>query len=218
MKELGINIYSLLNEPDQDDYDKLIALAYTFCRFGKIHPFIDGNGHVQLRCSPSWRQSSDTRCRRALPFIRGPSTACLRPPWNSLGGRRQTRSRKSWALSPNISPSSSMGLSMPRASMARSRRPTHREGAPRTGEPDNDVTSRWVGLHEYRAERCNVLSTSRWSALSERYGCRSVRSSPGRLLRAFGNDQLSGQGSSLLSGRPLPLRHRLDAIYHHADR
>ena len=47
MKELGINTYSLLNEPDQNDYDRLIALAYTFCRFGKIHPFIDGNGHVQ---------------------------------------------------------------------------------------------------------------------------------------------------------------------------
>ena len=24
-----------------------MALAYAFCRFGKIHPFIDGNGHVQ---------------------------------------------------------------------------------------------------------------------------------------------------------------------------
>ena len=47
MKELGVNTYSLLNEPNQDDYDKLIALAYTFCRFGKIHPFLDGNGHVQ---------------------------------------------------------------------------------------------------------------------------------------------------------------------------
>ena len=57
MKELGMNTYSLLNEPNQDDsllnepnqddYDKLIALAYTFCRFGKIHPFLDGNGHVQ---------------------------------------------------------------------------------------------------------------------------------------------------------------------------
>ena len=47
MTELGVNTYSLLNEPNQDDYDKLIALAYTFCRFGKIHPFLDGNGHVQ---------------------------------------------------------------------------------------------------------------------------------------------------------------------------
>ena len=47
MKELGINTHSLLNEPDQEGYDKLMALAYTFCRFGKIHPFIDGNGHVQ---------------------------------------------------------------------------------------------------------------------------------------------------------------------------
>ena len=47
MTELRVNTYSLLNEPNQDDYDKLIALAYTFCRFGKIHPFLDGNGHVQ---------------------------------------------------------------------------------------------------------------------------------------------------------------------------
>ena len=47
MTELRVNTYSLLNEPNQDDYDKLIALAYTFSRFGKIHPFLDGNGHVQ---------------------------------------------------------------------------------------------------------------------------------------------------------------------------
>ncbi len=47
MTELRVNTRSLLNVPDQDDYDKLIALAYTFCRFGKIHPFIDGNGPVQ---------------------------------------------------------------------------------------------------------------------------------------------------------------------------
>ena len=47
MQELGINIHSLLNEPNREDYDKLIGLAYAFCRFGKIHPFIDGNGHVQ---------------------------------------------------------------------------------------------------------------------------------------------------------------------------
>lgn len=47
MKELGVNIHSLLNDPDLDDYERLIALAYTFCRFGKIHPFLDGNGHVQ---------------------------------------------------------------------------------------------------------------------------------------------------------------------------
>ena len=47
MTELRLNTRSLLYEPDQEDYDKLIALAYTFCRFGKIHPFLDGNGHVQ---------------------------------------------------------------------------------------------------------------------------------------------------------------------------
>ena len=47
MKELGVNIHSLLNDPDLDDYERLISLTYTFCRFGKIHPFLDGNGHVQ---------------------------------------------------------------------------------------------------------------------------------------------------------------------------
>ena len=47
MTELRVNTVSLLNEPNPDDYDKLIALTYTFCRFGKIHPFLDGNGHVQ---------------------------------------------------------------------------------------------------------------------------------------------------------------------------
>lgn len=30
-----------------NDYDKLVVLAYTFCWFGKTHPFLDGNGHVQ---------------------------------------------------------------------------------------------------------------------------------------------------------------------------
>ena len=47
MKELGVNTHSLLNDPDLDNYERLIALAYIFCRFGKIHPFLDGNGHVQ---------------------------------------------------------------------------------------------------------------------------------------------------------------------------
>ena len=38
---------ALLEDADADDYGKLLALAYTFCWFGKIHPFLDGNGHVQ---------------------------------------------------------------------------------------------------------------------------------------------------------------------------
>ena len=37
----------LLRDVSADDFGKLIALAYTFCWFGKIHPFLDGNGHVQ---------------------------------------------------------------------------------------------------------------------------------------------------------------------------
>ena len=46
MTELQADTRSLLNGAD-DDYEKLAALAYTFSRFGKIHPFRDGNGHVQ---------------------------------------------------------------------------------------------------------------------------------------------------------------------------
>lgn len=37
----------LLQDPEADDFGRLIALTYTFCWFGKIHPFLDGNGHVQ---------------------------------------------------------------------------------------------------------------------------------------------------------------------------
>jgi len=37
----------LLSDKSAKDFGKLIALAYTFCWFGKIHPFLDGNGHVQ---------------------------------------------------------------------------------------------------------------------------------------------------------------------------
>lgn len=47
MAELLKNTHAMLSETDADDYGKLIALTYTFCRFGKIHPFLDGNGHVQ---------------------------------------------------------------------------------------------------------------------------------------------------------------------------
>jgi fido (protein-threonine AMPylation protein) len=36
-----------LGEASTDDYGKLVGLTYTFCCFGKIHPFLDGNGHVQ---------------------------------------------------------------------------------------------------------------------------------------------------------------------------
>lgn len=47
MKKLWVNTVSGLDEPNLDDYRKLLALTYTFCWFGKIHPFLDGNGHVQ---------------------------------------------------------------------------------------------------------------------------------------------------------------------------
>lgn len=47
MDALLENTQSWLGEANTDDYGKLIALTYTFCWFGKIHPFLDGNGHVQ---------------------------------------------------------------------------------------------------------------------------------------------------------------------------
>ncbi|TIQ21929.1 MAG: Fic family protein [Mesorhizobium sp.] len=34
-------------DTNADSFKRLIALTYTFCWFGKIHPFLDGNGHVQ---------------------------------------------------------------------------------------------------------------------------------------------------------------------------
>jgi len=47
MTTLLTNTRALLGDAKADDFGKLIALAYTFCWFGKIHPFLDGNGHVQ---------------------------------------------------------------------------------------------------------------------------------------------------------------------------
>lgn len=37
----------LFGDANADDFGKLIGLTYTFCWFGKIHPFLDGNGHIQ---------------------------------------------------------------------------------------------------------------------------------------------------------------------------
>lgn len=31
----------------ETDFGKLLALTHTFCWFGLIHPFLDGNGHIQ---------------------------------------------------------------------------------------------------------------------------------------------------------------------------
>ena len=47
MAELLKNSRDLLADSNADDFGRLIALTYTFCWFGKIHPFLDGNGHVQ---------------------------------------------------------------------------------------------------------------------------------------------------------------------------
>lgn len=32
---------------EADDYKNLLGLSYVFCWFGSVHPFLDGNGHVQ---------------------------------------------------------------------------------------------------------------------------------------------------------------------------
>lgn len=47
MDQLLQQTRDLLGDESTDDFGKLIALSYTFCWFGKIHPFLDGNGHVQ---------------------------------------------------------------------------------------------------------------------------------------------------------------------------
>lgn len=47
MDQLLQQTRDLLGDDSADDFGKLIALTYTFCWFGKIHPFLDGNGHVQ---------------------------------------------------------------------------------------------------------------------------------------------------------------------------
>jgi fido (protein-threonine AMPylation protein) len=47
MQDLLAETSSLLEDSSADDTGKLIALSYTFCWFGKVHPFLDGNGHIQ---------------------------------------------------------------------------------------------------------------------------------------------------------------------------
>ena len=47
MTTLLANTQALLRDAKADDFGKLVGLTYTFCWFGKIHPFLDGNGHVQ---------------------------------------------------------------------------------------------------------------------------------------------------------------------------
>ncbi|TIX03264.1 MAG: Fic family protein [Mesorhizobium sp.] len=47
MATLLKNSRNLLADTNADNFIRLIALTYTFCWFGKIHPFLDGNGHVQ---------------------------------------------------------------------------------------------------------------------------------------------------------------------------
>lgn len=53
LSEVGICMDKLLTticgwfSESNDDYGKLLALAYAFSWFGKIHPFLDGNGHIQ---------------------------------------------------------------------------------------------------------------------------------------------------------------------------
>lgn len=40
-------LQNCLSGPTPERYSDLITLAYGFCWFGKIHPFLDGNGPVQ---------------------------------------------------------------------------------------------------------------------------------------------------------------------------
>jgi fido (protein-threonine AMPylation protein) len=47
MSAMLTNTRAMLAEYGANDFGKLIALSHTFSWFGKIHPFLDGNGHVQ---------------------------------------------------------------------------------------------------------------------------------------------------------------------------
>lgn len=48
MGQLLEEVQGLLDDKNSEkNYNKLLALAYAFCWFGKIHPFLDGNGHIQ---------------------------------------------------------------------------------------------------------------------------------------------------------------------------
>jgi fido (protein-threonine AMPylation protein) len=47
MSELLRSTHDVLGDTNTEEFGRLIALTYTFCWFGKIHPFLDGNGHVQ---------------------------------------------------------------------------------------------------------------------------------------------------------------------------
>jgi Fic family protein len=39
-------IRDLISTTNSDDrWGKLLIVTYAFCWFGKIHPFLDGNGH-----------------------------------------------------------------------------------------------------------------------------------------------------------------------------
>jgi fido (protein-threonine AMPylation protein) len=47
MAQMLKNSRDILKSKRANDFQNLLALTYTFCWFGKIHPFLDGNGHVQ---------------------------------------------------------------------------------------------------------------------------------------------------------------------------
>ncbi len=46
MATLLTTTHNLMADPT-DDWGRLLTLTYTFAWFGKVHPFLDGNGHVQ---------------------------------------------------------------------------------------------------------------------------------------------------------------------------
>lgn len=47
MEKLLNELAGIVGKPPPDDNNKLRALAHVFSWFGYIHPFLDGNGHVQ---------------------------------------------------------------------------------------------------------------------------------------------------------------------------
>lgn len=57
MVELLKNTHALLGEGSADDYGKLVALTYTFCWFGKIHPSWTATVTFSVRSLLRWQRT-----------------------------------------------------------------------------------------------------------------------------------------------------------------
>jgi hypothetical protein len=81
MVELLKNTQALLGEGSADDYGKLVALTYTFCWFGKIHPFLAATVTFGVRSLLRWQRTLAMRSPRALRSTHARLTGCSPSPW-----------------------------------------------------------------------------------------------------------------------------------------